>query len=138
MGRTIPMVGVALGLTLVSLACGAPYPTEIEPVPLTLTVAGDVTIDSINPAIGSVSILDPAGRSIVTVPIVFGRYRAARRLEAGVDVCAGYAVFTEIVEDSGERSQQRELDESSGSCEISEFDETVHRVDLNFPILGVP
>lgn len=130
MRTALPLAATAMLL----LACGAPYPAEIEPVPLTLTVAGDVTIDSINPAIGSVAILEPSGRRIVTVPIVYGRYRAARRLEAGIDVCAGYAVFTEIVEERGSRTQTRPLDESSGACLITTEDETVHRVDLDFPI----
>lgn len=125
----------SLFLASMLIACGGPDPLEVEPLPLTLTVAGDVTIDGINPAIGSVAILDPAGRRLTTVAIVHGRYRAARHLDSGIDVCDGFAVFTEIVEERGRRSQARDLDESSGTCTISPEDETVHHVDLDFPII---
>lgn len=130
MGRFVILLAAS-----VLVACGAPDLIELEPLPLTLTVAGYVTIDSINPARGSVAVLDPAGRALAIVPLVNGRYRASRRLEVDVDVCDGYAVFTEIVEERGRRQQERAIDASSGSCMISTVGETLHHVDLDFPIL---
>ena len=128
-----------LSVAALIVACGGPSAVEVEEVPLTLTVAGDVTIDSINPAYGIVAILDPTGRRIVTTTIVDGRYRVSRSLREGVNVCDGFAVFTEIAEEVGTRDQTRRLASTSGDCVVSSVSEIVHHVDLDFPmILGRP
>ena len=78
---------VLLALVVTVAACEAPQLAEVEEDVLTLTVAGDVTIDSINPAFGNVVILDPSGRSIAQTTLVWGRYRLGQELPKGVDVC---------------------------------------------------
>ncbi|MEM7415064.1 MAG: hypothetical protein AAF389_06180 [Gemmatimonadota bacterium] len=126
---------LSIVLAVVGVACAAPTPAEIEESPLTLTVAGDVTIDSINPAYGIVAILDPTGRRIATTTLVDGRYRVGQLLDEGVNVCEGFAVFTEIADERGSRVQSRALESTSGECVVSSMVEIVHYVDLDFPIL---
>lgn len=130
---------VLLVVAVAASACEAPQLAEVEEDVLTLTVAGDVTIDSIKPAFGNVVILDPSGRSIAQTTLVSGRYRLGQELSEGVDVCDGYAVFTEIIEETRRRTQSRQLASTTGDCLISNEAEVVHHVDLNFPmILGRP
>lgn len=126
---------LSIALVVAGVACAAPTPAEVQESPLTLTVAGDVTIDSINPAYGIVAILDPSGRRIATTTLVDGRYRVGQLLEEGVNVCEGFAVFTEIAEERGNRDQSRALESASGECVVSAVSEIVHHVDLDFPIL---
>ena len=56
-------------------------------------------------------------------------------LDEGVNVCEGFAVFTEIADERGNRIQSRLLESTSGECVVSAVSEIVHYVDLDFPIL---
>jgi len=127
---------VALGAIA---ACDEVALTTPDLEPLTLTVVGDVTIDSINPAYGLVGLVDPLGDVLITSPLQEGQYRMTRLLDAGVDVCDGYAVKAQITEDTGVRTQTLQLVAESGECVISSDVGIRHFVDLDFPfILGRP
>ncbi len=135
----MPRTALLLGLAALSAACAEELPTIVQLQPASLTVAGDVTIDSINPAVGVVSLLEPGGASLATTTLVDGRYRFSHLFDPGIDVCQGHAVRTRIVDNGSTREQTKNLEPRFGACVVLNDDGITQRIDIDFPfLLGGP
>ena len=119
-------------LALALCACSGTEITVAEPEEPNLSVVGYVTID-LDPAYGVVFLFDATERALASQVITAGRYGISLPVEAGTDVCGGYAVRAFVRDEFGPREDTIRLSAESGPCTMPGDASIEHWITFDLP-----